>query len=75
MRKSTVFALAALALVAFPDLLYACPVCFDVDDDSRIAFLATAGFLTLLPLGMVAGTTIWLRRRAKEIAEEEHDDF
>lgn len=65
---------AALALVvtaAFPDTLHACPVCFDRDDEARIAFLATTGLLTLLPLGLVFGTGAWLRRRAREIAEEE----
>lgn len=65
---------AALALVvtaAFPDTLHACPVCFDRDDEARIAFLATTGLLTLLPLGLIFGTGAWLRKRAREIAEEE----
>ncbi len=65
---------AALALVvtaAFPDTLHACPVCFDRDDEARIAFLATTGLLTLLPLGLIFGTGVWLRKRAREIAEEE----
>ncbi len=41
----------------------ACPVCFDRDDESRVAFLATTGLLTLLPLGMVAGAGTWFWRR------------
>ncbi len=61
---------AALVLVAaMPEALHACPVCFDRDDEARIAFLATTGLLTLLPLGMVVGTGAWLRRRARELAE------
>lgn len=64
--------LVALGLLAtFPDVAHACPVCFDRDDEARIAFLATTGLLTLLPLGLVVGTGMWLRRRAREIAEEE----
>ena len=59
---------AALVLVAaMPEAAHACPVCFDRDDEARIAFLATTGLLTLLPLGMVVGTGVWLRRRAREL--------
>lgn len=62
--------LAALAcavgfLALSPDLAYACPVCFDRDDEARIAFLATTGLLTLLPLGMVGGFVMWIRKRAR----------
>ena len=64
--------LVAVGLLAtFPEVAHACPVCFDRDDEARIAFLATTGLLTLVPLGLVAGTGLWLRRRAREIAEEE----
>lgn len=66
-----VAALALVVLAAFPEVVHACPVCFDRDDEARIAFLATTGLLTLVPLGLVAGTGLWLRRRAREIAEEE----
>ncbi len=67
--------LVALGLLAtFPDVAHACPVCFDRDDEARIAFLATTGLLTLLPLGLVVGTGLWLRRRAREIAEEEEQE-
>jgi len=59
---------AAVALIAgLPDVAYACPVCFDRDDEARLAFLATTGLLTLLPLGLVAGTGWWLRKRAREV--------
>ena len=61
--------LAVLLMAVFPDVAHACPVCFDRDDEARIAFLATTGLLTLLPLGMVAGAGVWLRRRARELAE------
>lgn len=63
---------AAMVMVAaMPEALHACPVCFDRDDEARIAFLATTGLLTLLPLGLVVGTGAWLRRRARELRGEE----
>lgn len=71
-RFAGVAALAALVGTAlFPEALYACPVCFDRDDEARIAFLATTGLLTLLPLGLVVGTGMWLRRRAREMRGKE----
>ena len=70
----TVTALALLVTAAFPEPLYACPVCFDRDDEARIAFLATTGLLTLLPLGLVFGTGVWLRKRARELEEEEREE-
>lgn len=64
--------LAVLVMMAvFPEALHACPVCFDRDDEARIAFLATTGLLTLLPLGLVVGTGVWLRRRMREVRDEE----
>ena len=62
---------AVVMVTAMPDALHACPVCFDRDDEARIAFLATTGLLTLLPLGLVAGTGAWLRRRMREVRGEE----
>ena len=62
--------LALVLVAAFPDVAYACPVCFDRDDEARIAFLATTGLLTLLPLGLVAGTGVWLRKRAREVHDK-----
>lgn len=63
-------ALGLLALVALPDAAYACAACFDANDENRQAFIATTAFLTLLPLGMVGGAGLWLRRRARERASE-----
>jgi hypothetical protein len=60
----------ALALLALPDAVHACPVCFDSSDENRQAFLVTAAFLTLLPLGMVGGVGLWLRKRAREVGRE-----
>ena len=62
--------IALVAMAVFPDVAHACPVCFDRDDEARLAFLATTGLLTVLPLGMVAGTGWWLRKRVREVEAE-----
>jgi hypothetical protein len=49
-------------------------VCFDARDENRQAFLATTLFLTLLPLGMVAGAGLWLRKRARDVDAESESD-
>lgn len=67
---------ATLLVALWPEALHACPVCFDRDDEARLAFLATTGLLTLLPLGLVAGVGAWLRKRAgrKEEGRERVQD-
>ncbi len=69
MRAALVGAAAVALIAALPDVAHACPVCFDRDDEARLAFLATTGLLTLLPLGLVAGTGWWLRKRAREVED------
>jgi endonuclease/exonuclease/phosphatase (EEP) superfamily protein YafD len=65
--RRVVGAVAAL-LATLPDVVLACPVCFDGAGESRGAFLATTAFLTLLPLGMVASAGVWLAKRARRHA-------
>ncbi len=65
-RVLLVAALVFFGLLAFPDVAHACPVCFDSSDENRKAFLVTAAFLTVLPLGMVTGAGLWLRKRARQ---------
>lgn len=67
-RRGPVVALAVLILLAsLPDVASACPVCFDSSDENRMAFLGTTVFLSLLPLGMVAGAGLWIRKRFREL--------
>ena len=63
-------ALALAALLVLPDAAHACPVCFDSRDENRQAFLVTTAFLSLLPLGMVGGVGLWLRKRAREVGQD-----
>ena len=69
----TIAVAALAAIVATPDVAHACAMCFSGSEESRKAFFVTAAFMTLLPLGMVAGTTAWLRGRARA-AEAERDE-
>jgi hypothetical protein len=66
--------LALLALVALPGVAHACPVCFDPRDQNRAAFVTTALALTFLPLGMVGGVGVWLRKRLRRIEDDGDDE-
>lgn len=75
MNKLTpIFALALLLLAALPDAAQACPVCFDATDENRQAFLGTTIFLSLFPLGMVAGVGLWIRKRSRELNDRDVDE-
>lgn len=67
MRRALVPVLALALVAVFPDVAHACPVCFDPREENRVAFLATTAFLSLVPLGMVGGMGLWLRKRAREL--------
>lgn len=71
MSRARIGAMALVLLAALPDAVLACPVCFDSSDENRVAFLATTAFLSLLPLGMVGGAGLWLRKRSREIDAQE----
>ncbi len=57
--------LTFLVLSALPEAVWACPVCFDSSDENRQAFLATTIFLSILPLGMLAGAGVYIRKRVR----------
>lgn len=62
---------AVVVIAVLPDVAHACPMCFSGPEESRKAFAVTAAFLTLLPLGLVAGMTTWLRSRARRAGAEQ----
>ncbi len=43
--------------------------------DSKLAFILTTAFMTLLPLGIAGGVFLWLRKRVREMREEETQDL
>lgn len=56
--------------LGIPETAHACAVCFDANGEVRMAFILTTVFLTMLPLAVVGGTGLWLRRRHREIVKE-----
>lgn len=72
-RVFAALSVAALVLALFPEGVAACPVCFDSSDENRMAFIATTAFLSLMPLGMVAGAGLWIRKKVKDRGDEPVD--
>ena len=69
-RRAIALALLALPLL-LPRLASACAVCSaGRDDETRLAFLLTTLFLSVLPLGIVGGAVWWLVRRSRQLARE-----
>ncbi len=73
MTRST-FSLAAVisaAIALAPQLAIACAVCFTGrTEETRIAFLATTGFMTAFPILLIGSVVWWLRRRAQQLRDE-----
>ena len=57
-------------LILCPAVARACSVCFSATEQNRIAFLVTTIVLSLLPLGLIGGGLLWLRRQARQQDEE-----
>jgi hypothetical protein len=73
-KRRWIPALVPLMLAVTPALAHACAVCFEANDKNRAAFFATTIFLSLLPLGMIGGSYMWLRRRAQELRDSAAND-
>ncbi len=59
------------AIWLVPKMAAACAVCFTGRaDETRIAFIATTGLLTALPILLIGSLVWWLRRRAHQIRDE-----
>jgi hypothetical protein len=57
--------LLAVALsMLWPALAQACAVCGSANDGNRMAFFWTTVLLSLVPLGLIGGGLLWLRRVA-----------
>jgi hypothetical protein len=52
-----------LLLLLLPGIAAACPVCLDMREANRLAFVWTAALMSLLPLGLIGGTAYWLWRQ------------
>jgi hypothetical protein len=64
--------LVGLAVLAAPSVVLACAVCMSGrDDETELAFRVSTGLMTLLPFVLVGSLGLWLRKRFREVAEEE----
>ncbi len=66
--------LVVLLSILPPGAAWACPMCISANDQNRVAFLSTTILLSLLPLGMVGGGLLWLRRRARLLSDRESNE-
>ncbi len=58
-------------LVVTPRLAAACSVCnAGRDEQSRIAFIITTAFMSLLPLLLIGGLAFWLWGRFRALEEQ-----
>ncbi len=69
--KLTVAVTVSTAVLLVPRLAAACAVCFTGrTDETRIAFIATTGLMTALPILLIGSLVWWLGRRAHQIRDE-----
>lgn len=74
MKTLRILLLAVFLLPVLPGAASACAVCFDTTAENRMAFMVTTVILSLLPLGMVGGAGVWLRRRSRELDQQERGE-
>jgi hypothetical protein len=71
-RALAAAAVASLLPALFPGAAAACAVCTSGrDDDTQRAFLLGTILLSTLPLALIGGIALWLRRRAREASARE----
>ena len=59
-------------LLVLPSAAQACAVCTGGENEqSAIAFRYATAVLSLLPIGLIGGGMLWLRRRLRQIEAEE----
>ena len=72
-RFLLLFVVATCVVALFPGVAHACSVCFDMTEKNRIAFFTTTIYLSALTLGMIAGTTYWIKKKNREPGPDEKD--
>ena len=62
------------AILMAPRICMACAVCFSGRDEAtQLAFRVSTGLMTLMPFLLVGGLLLWLRKRFREVAEQERE--
>ncbi len=64
-RLARILASAPGLAAARPGRALACPTCFSAKAGVLPAYLGTAVLLSLLPLALIVGIALWLRRRTR----------
>lgn len=72
LRTRTPALALALGLWLLPELARACAVCGAVadEDGSRLAYIVTTAVLSILPLGVIGGFLLWVRRLHRQRVRE-----
>ncbi|MEN8158658.1 MAG: hypothetical protein ABFS41_01155 [Myxococcota bacterium] len=71
--RTVVATTLVLAAVLAPELARACAVCGAVGDEdgSRVAYITTTVILSALPLCLLGGFALWIRRLHRQQARKE----
>ena len=64
-RRLRTLGIAAAALL-IAQTAGACPVCFDAEEEGRLAYQVGAAMMTFLPLTIMGGAALFLRHRMKQ---------
>ena len=66
---------AYLLVFLLPHWALACAVCSDGEKQNAMAFFWTTVFLTLLPLGLLAGLVRWVQKKSRPQADLDAPDL
>ncbi len=65
--RASIMALAIVAALGGHATALACPACATAAPEaSRQAFVSSTVFLSLMPLAMIGGVLLWIRRRVRD---------
>ena len=63
MSRFLTILLLLLPLILLPEVAEACAVCFSGKEETRATYVGTTVFLSALPIGIVVGLGMMVRRR------------
>ena len=66
MSRFLTILLLLLPLILLPEVAEACAVCFSGKEETRATYVGTTVFLSALPIGIVVGLGMMVRRRYVE---------
>ncbi|MFP6887599.1 MAG: hypothetical protein VB997_08555 [Opitutales bacterium] len=66
MNRFLTILLLLLPLILLPEVAEACAVCFSGKEETRATYVGTTIFLSALPIGIVVGLGMMVRRRYVE---------